>query len=170
MRSTQSTRPPPHEPRPRLQTTRHDAASAASHHIKIAVCAVRLPTSLRPELRELRMEVARSDEQLRGSRATDVVTEKTPEASLSREGSHGSIDSPGRLTRRAPRLLKRRPAHSCGAAPVSHRLPQTNPNAHYLHYQRSQPAFTSAILTVELVEEERFHTTCCGRATVWNYR
>ena len=49
-----------------------------------------------------------------------------PEASLTREGSHGSIDSPGRLTRRAPRFPKRRPAHSCGAAPVSHRLPRTN--------------------------------------------
>ena len=55
-------------------------------------------------------------------------TEKTPEASLSREGSHGSIDSPGRLTRRASRDAQ---SHSCGAAPASHRLPQANPNADY---------------------------------------
>jgi hypothetical protein len=50
------------------------------------------------------MEVARSDERLRGSTAPAVVTENTPEASLSREGAFGSIDSPGRLTRRAPRF------------------------------------------------------------------
>jgi len=59
----------------------------------------------RPRLRGWKMEVARSDKRLRGSTPPVVVTEKTPEASLSREGSLGSIDSPGRLTRRAPRFF-----------------------------------------------------------------
>src|SRR5208337_1449579 len=53
-----------------------------------------------------KIEVARSNERLRGSAAPAVVTEETPEASLSREGSFGSVDSPGRLTRRAPRLSR----------------------------------------------------------------
>ena len=81
----------------------------------------------------MEMEVARSDGRLRGSTAPAVVTEKTPEASLSREGSFGSIDSPGRLTRRAQRFdcSLRRSAYSCGAAPVSHRLPRANLNEHY---------------------------------------
>src|SRR5208337_4019629 len=57
-----------------------------------------------PKLRARKMEAARSDKRLRGSTAPAVVTEKTPEASLSREGSYGSVDSPGRLTRRAQRF------------------------------------------------------------------
>jgi len=76
------------------------------------------------------VEAARSDERLSGSTAPAVVTEKTPEASLTREGPFGSIVSPGRLTRRAPRFgcSSRRSAYSCGAAPVSHRLPRANLN------------------------------------------
>jgi len=102
---TRSNRQLPREPLSKLQTTPHDDPGAPrSHRRKIAICSVR-PTSPSPaEASRIGMEAARSDERLRGSTAPAVVTEKTPEASLSREGSFGSIDSPGRLTRRAPRF------------------------------------------------------------------
>lgn len=131
-RNTQSNRRSPREPRSKLQTTPHDESRAArSHRRKVAICAVRRPR--RPaEASRIGMEAARSDERLRGSTAPAVVTEKTPEASLSREGSFGSIDSPGRLTRRAPRFVRGdAQPYSCGAAPVSHRLPRANLNEHY---------------------------------------
>lgn len=69
------------------------------------------------------MEAARSDERLRGSTAPAVVTEKTPEASLSREGSFGSIDSTRSPDSTSAATLARRSAlqlrGSAGISPAS---------------------------------------------------
>ncbi len=105
--TTRSTRRSPREPLSTLQTTPHDDPDAPrSHRMKIAICSVRPTSPSLAEASRIGMEAARSDERLRGGTAPAVVTEKTPEASLSRESAFGSIDSPGRLTRRAPRLSR----------------------------------------------------------------
>ncbi len=158
--STRSNRQSPREPLSKPQTMPHDDSGAARPRrgkvqesrprrprwVFFAVARSK-PASLKLPLYSVRgascrfparpsrieLEAARSDERLRRSTAPAVVTEKTPEASLTREGPFGSIDSPGRLTRRAPRFgcSSRRSAYSCGAAPASHRLPQANLNEHY---------------------------------------
>ncbi len=123
-RNTRSSRRSPREPLSKLQTTPDDDSGAARpHRMGTALCAV-LPRSrpAGPKLRARKMEAARSDERLRGSTAPAVVTEKTPEASLSREGSYGLVDSPGRLTRRAQRLrlsLRRSALQLRGSAGIS---------------------------------------------------
>ncbi len=158
--NTRSNRQSPREPLSKPQTMPHDDSGAArADRGKVQESRQRRPrwvffavarsksaslkrrlyavgrTSCRCPAGSSRIEVeaARSDKRLRGSRAPAIVTEKTPEASLTREGPFGSIDSPGRLTRRAPPLgcSSRRSAYSCGAAPVSHRLPRANLNEHY---------------------------------------
>ncbi len=133
--NTRSNRQSPREPLSKLQTMPHDDSGAARSNGREVPRYIVGRTSCRCPANPSRIEVevARSDGPPRGPSGGPAMRRRTPEASLSREGSYGSIDSPGRLTRRAPRFgySWRRSTYSCGAAPVSHRLPRANLNEHY---------------------------------------
>ena len=116
----------------RLPRERQSTPPTAPHRAIDAACLKRNKNSIcarRPTSPGLNFASRNGSGQERqtiyaATRTPALDTEETPEASLSREGSHGSIDSPGRLTRRASRDAQ---SHSCGAAPAFHRLPQRIP-------------------------------------------
>ena len=157
-RNTRSAPRLPHERQSTPRTTRDDAAKAACRivqRMRFVFVVQRRPA----ELRETEMEVARSDGRLRGSRTPALATEKTPEASLSREGSYGSIDSPGRLTRRA--------SHDAHLTVAGQRRPLTGfPKRIPMHITRpasaSQPLALPGQSVGRLGREGAVHTTGSG--------
>ena len=89
-----------HEPRSRWQTKRHaivrGVISHASNRGVIAMCLARLPMLARTS----RNELARSDGAAAMISGGCIGNVTTPEASLSREGICGSVDSRGSLAGR----------------------------------------------------------------------
>jgi hypothetical protein len=96
--------------------------SRASNRRENAICLARLPMSPGPKFADGSGQERRGAAALRGGGYIRNVT--TPEASLSREGICGSVDSRGSLAGR-----NRISPYSCGAAPVSHRLSQRESSA-----------------------------------------
>ena len=109
------------EPRSRWQSMRRaiarDVISRASSRSDFVICLARFPMSPGPFFADEIGQERRGAATLTCGGCIGNVT--TPEASLSREGIYGSVDSRGSL---AGRITKS--PYSCGAAPVSHRLSQ----------------------------------------------
>ena len=111
------------EPRSRWQSMRRaiarDVISRPSSRSEFVICLARFPMS--PAMSPGPLFTDGIGQERRGAAALTrggcIGNVTTPEASLSREGIYGSVDSRGSL---AGRITKS--PYSCGAAPVSHRL------------------------------------------------